>query len=740
MKGNRESHISFIASVKEALGLALCDAIKFLYGFLFGSFMWSVIVKPYGKYYDFESSSYWPEFVFSILAAIIYMASLKARCVMVLFLPSMIGNATQNYVIVLLFVALFTQPVSSIGFNAVESVRVIGCSLTMAFESLKERAKLILNPIVEVLNDRQKTDLEPIKNDLINIQQIINEMRNGAQLSQQVNNSHKRNKPKIIWKSKLTTTTKPMVEPVTTIYNDRVNYSDKGDTAARQAVAADILSNKTKKLIQKAKFELDPANFGVKASVDVNELRDLVKSNRRFAAGEFNLTESLYVSCLNIFRDAKQNCQIVLDEMLDTCKKNVGPYFATLWCSPVLFTFRSTCPWIMDQLVDESSICQQIRNSSLIKVNLGTNKNIDVNELFRNLSRQVTDLNEDLFPQEQLKSERPRRLELSITFNERTRNIFLKTHELIKFVQDKYKIRRLFLDVILFFYDLYTTYTFLLIMFQAWTYRQNYLNQIRFDNYYITGAFIGLDRRLKAQGKRAVLPLTQDESKMYITTFTCKRRTREERDYQQASCTMIILFIAFTLSLIYLDNIFHSILISIRQHALIHYREIGHHELDVKVFGEGSIARLVKRLTARLNSVYNLDRLTSNRNCLPVPRETSNRFYLEFAGFVLIYLMIDQISIYAMRLRRLTCAFFYPQNEYQRIYFLRNFILYQRDNFEKLAVKSYLDDDDNDNDNNLKDNDVFTLRDALIYLGKCVKNSLQFCDCRQEQGRFGCGS
>lgn len=698
-------------TLRDLIETACCDVLKFIYGFLFGYLMWSIIVRPYVGYYDFTFGYWWPELVFSSLVALVYMLSLRARCVMVLFLPSMVGNASQNYVIILLFISLFTSPISNIGLNAVESIRVIGCSLTMTFDSLRERAKLLLNPIVEVFRDDEgnAAGLEPIKRDLVGIKSLIDEMRQGAQLGAPTTRDHNKS-----------------VEKDKRANNDNNNNKFKSDQLTPNEIV--------ERVINKTEVSLDPGNAGVKASIDVDsELIRLIKQQQQqqqLAGGDnqFNITETLYNSCMDIFRDAKGNCQSVLEDMRQSCQRNVGPYFSALWCSPVVFTFESACPWLMDQLVDENSICRQLRDPNLLKFSWSksattTDEGItDINEVFRNLTCQLNDLSNDLIvqnQQQQQQLEGNNRLELSITFNEKTRDLFTKTRALVNYITDKYKMRKLFANIILFVYDLYTTYTFLLIIYQASSYRRDYLKSIRFDNCYITGEFVDLDKRQQQRQQRPLLPLTSEESKKYVTTFTCKRRTKEEKQYQRASCWMILMFLAFTLSLIYLDNIFYSLLQSIHEHSLITYKQIGHHELDIKVHGEGSLARLVKRLTSRLSSVYDLNQLVSSQPCLPRATATTGKFYLEFAGLVVLYFLIDQISIYAMRLRRLTCAFFYPSKEHNRIVYLHKFIRHQR----KLSLAGYVDPEE-DRQVDLRDENVYTLKDALAYLANCGRSSL----------------
>lgn len=647
--------------------------VRLIFGYLFGALLWLVVVSPYQKYYDFTFGLYWPELAVSLSIALIFCSSLCVRSLIVLFLPSMVGGATQNYIIVLLFTALVTNPLASVGMNSVESVRVIGCSLVLTFEQLSERSKLVLNPILGVLNEQNQTDLDPIRQDLIRVQHFIGEIRQNAQL---VGES--------IGKS-------VGQEANATEWQTRVNRTRPAWVVGRSESATNSSG---------IDLEWDPENFGIRASIDVNKVRKLAKAGKldQYLGHQdmnktMNLTGVLYSNCMNIFKEAKRGCQDSVDSLYKSCESYIGPYLAFYWCSPFTSSLDSFCPWIMRQLVDEKSLCNNIKvvnaSSAGHGIKLGNNQTIGVDEAFQELNKRIDRLNKQLLIDgddsssagQQLRRNSGR-MEIHLTFNEQTRRVFRATKSLIDFISDRYKMRQLLINALKFSYDVYTTYTFLLIMLKAYHYRRDYLANIKYDNFYITDQFIELDKR---RSKR-VLPLTKSERKHFITTFTCRRRTHEESRAQRVSVVVLLVFLAFALSLFYLDNIFYSLLTSIYDHSLVRYKELGHHELDIRVRGDGVVARLVKRLTGHLNSVYKLDRYTSTKHCLPQARMTSMRFYVEFIALVALYFLIEQVSIYAKRLRPATCAYFYPAEERERIEFLRKFIQYRRHKLASMGL------------------------------------------------------
>lgn len=712
MKEKEETEPTFIEVTKDAIEYSFCNAIKFCYGYLFGSFMWSIIIQPYNRFYNFERGYLWPEFLFAVFVAFLFMSSLWIRNVMVLFLPSMVGNASQNYIIIALLIALFSHPLANLASNTVESVRVIGCSLSMTFEQLKERAKLLLNPIVEVLRDTDRTDLVPIKKGLLEVKQVVDDMVTDVKLSSAPD----------AFKSKSSGSGYQPPQSVRNILNQGKQIPKWDPEFAKKA--KQFLGNDS------VRFDFDFENLSIKAKFDSDELRNFMRSNITSGRVDINLTEILYENCLTIFRRAKLSCEEAVEDLRLGCQQNIGPYFAALWCSPVSFSLSTSCPWIMNQILDENNLCQQM-NDAIVTAKVdpfNVMGNSTINDVYRNLTNQIASLNQDLVGPEQGAIGVPKRLELNIALNSKARDLFLTSRNLYRFISDKYKMRKLFLDILMFIYELYTTYTFFMIIRQAYKYHTGYRDDIKFDNHYITGLFVEIDQKRRASKKSVVLPLSKDESDKYITAFSCKRRTSEEKHTQQVHCTIVIVFLVFTLSVFYLDDIFYSILMSIHQHAMIRIKEIGSHKLDIKLYGEGSIARLVRRLTQRLNSVYDLKRDTTTQNCLPDPKRTSGGFYLQFLGLVLGYIFIDQISIYAMRFRRLTAAYFYPDKEKQRTIYLYNSILVQRQRIQDAGLNDFTRDDKTVNEKFELDDNVYTAEDALRYLGGCISDSLA-CNC-----------
>lgn len=678
--------------------------LNLIVGFCLAVLVWTIIIRPYGKYLPITIDNDLPGAVFCAILAVSYATFLKVRVRMVLFLPTMLGNAAQNYLLVVLFISLSKGPMQSVAMNAIESARVIGCTLTVTFELAKERAKLILNPIVEILKGNNDTDIKQIKQELGQIQNLVANIADFNQTRSIVDGTRQ---------TKRVRTKAPRVQ--------KVKFPETLNKSPEELVQI------VEDLFQNASLELDPANFGVKVGLNAQDFQELIDAGARTRMNKLNLTDVMYQNCLDIFRGAKSSCDAAAEDIRQSCQDTIGPYFAAIWCSPVTFTLGTSCPWIIGEIVNEDSLCRQfVRSLSGVKL---SGRVVNINDVYKNLTQQVQSLGANFKSNETDEIDRlsNRRLELSVTLNEKVRNVFLRTKDLLDFITNKYRLRRALLTAFDFVYELYTSYTFILISIQACKYHRSYLNKIQFDNHYITKQFVEYDRVKRLKGKPNILPLKKAEAETYITTFTCRRRTQEERKTQRSSCAGIALLIILTLSIIYMDSIFYSLLVSVHEHAYVRYRQAGRHKLNVKVIGDGSIARLVRNLTSKLSSVYDLNQLASTKRCLPDARATSYRFYLEYIYLVLIYLGIDQLSIFAMRLRRVICAFFHPEKEKLRVQYLHRYLVYQRRSDDDMGLTSFVGDSNED-----EDDSVYTVRDAFRYLKSCVRDSICCRSCRYD--------
>lgn len=683
---------SWVSKLRAFIIFFTCQCLKFVIGYSFGCIVWQLMFEPYTRYVDFKLGSYILVSVFSLAWALLYLFFRQIRAITILFIPNMVGTASQNYILTMMIVLMLSNPILNTGKNIVESTRVIGCSIALTFDNTKERARLLLNPVIHALTESTNDTLVSVKNELGLIQNLVDDIKNEA------------------------------------------NFAD---ISIKPVSTSDTLTNpleQIKAIKNSSKFKFDKDNMSLNLSLNKTKLLDSLPPNlgKVNDYSNMNMTKVLYDSCMGMFQNTKGGCEEATKNIVKSCYDESTSSFSFLWCEPRKLG-ASICGFLVGQLVDEKEICNKLVAPSSTK----TDDENEINHLYQQLAYKMSKFTEDISTDETDYINSPKNenqaIEFKVSFNQQTKALFMQTTLLIEYIKNKYRMRKFFVDIIVFLYDLTTTISFIFIMKAAYTYHSNYKRDanLSFDNYYITGQFYNLDSIQKRNEKPSVLPLDEEEMRKYITTLTCSRLTKEERKTQKGNCYILCLLIGISFSVMYLDDIFTSILRSIRDHSFIRINQRGKHMLNLKINGVGFVAQLVRKITEKFNSELDIDRTTTTEECLPANNSTQASFYYQFIGLILAYFVIDQCSVYAMRFRRLTCAYFYPEIETKRIIYLYKHILRERKNIEDLNLRSYNQGETGENDNKVADiTRSLSLRDALSHLGKCITTSATCCSSR----------
>uniref|UniRef100_A0A7N4PWR7 DC-STAMP domain containing 1 n=1 Tax=Sarcophilus harrisii TaxID=9305 RepID=A0A7N4PWR7_SARHA len=225
--------------------------------------------------------------------------------------------------------------------------------------------------------------------------------------------------------------------------------------------------------------------------------------------------------------------------------------------------------------------------------------------------------------------------------------------------------------------------TFLLVFQAAFSYTDNYCQDIRFDNIYISTYFHQIDRRRKKLGRRSLLPLRKAERATVI--FPCKptiQTTEMKNVFRELLESLPVLMLLLILCL--LDWAFYTIFDTIRNHSFLQYTFSSSHHLEVKVGGDTMLAKLLRKTIGALNTSSDILIESSNTACLPKPIGMNSQDYMKVflpAG-LLVLLCLTQA--YSYRLRRVIAAFYFPKREKKRILFFYNELLKKRLVFTKL--------------------------------------------------------
>uniref|UniRef100_A0A8D8RE87 DC-STAMP domain-containing protein 1 n=2 Tax=Cacopsylla melanoneura TaxID=428564 RepID=A0A8D8RE87_9HEMI len=155
----------------------------------------------------------------------------------------------------------------------------------------------------------------------------------------------------------------------------------------------------------------------------------------------------------------------------------------------------------------------------------------------------------------------------------------------------KFTEKKNFVDFILWFVvKCVLAYSFRRVLLKSEEYQRLYLEDIQYDNNYITDYFRKIDNRRRMQFKQTLLPLKKIEKKKFIDPYSFSI------DWKEIGSPLIKLFletVPITFFII-VDYVFYETLDLIRRHSHIEYTQVGHHNLSFKVKGTGMIAALVR--------------------------------------------------------------------------------------------------------------------------------------------------
>ena len=212
---------------------------------------------------------------------------------------------------------------------------------------------------------------------------------------------------------------------------------------------------------------------------------------------------------------------------------------------------------------------------------------------------------------------------------------------------------------------------------KSFLYLKNYLSKDYYDNIYITSEFCRYDKKRADLGKQSVLPLTNREKRKYIDTMSRWLSQREVLSTAGALQT-ILLHMIVVACIITADYILFYIL-----HLM---KKFGEHVINVRgtarvhftISGFGVISKYLNAFAqgVQINNTFQVDFNVST--CLPIPHEPDIRpIYYVIALYILTFTFLI-LHAYGMRMRRGIVAYFYPEQEYDRIMFLHNQIRHKR--------------------------------------------------------------
>ncbi|XP_056332009.1 DC-STAMP domain-containing protein 2 [Danio aesculapii] len=234
----------------------------------------------------------------------------------------------------------------------------------------------------------------------------------------------------------------------------------------------------------------------------------------------------------------------------------------------------------------------------------------------------------------------------------------------------------------------YTGFFMLLFIYlQVVLYKNKYLHNDEFENFYITDQFIELDRKCSRQGKATVLPLSHRETLTYIRPYSLYLTVRERRAIA-GQMLSLLRFVVMTVVLIAVD------LMVFWMFELVHHLAQGEIVAQapvvvaVQVNGSGYASDIFRDIAASFDILQKGNITVISKKCLVKLSEPDYMRYLLIGLLYGFTLFIVIAGGYVKRLRRFVCARYHPEREKKRIQYLHKHILTQRGSLGKALMKA----------------------------------------------------
>ncbi|XP_022088476.1 DC-STAMP domain-containing protein 1-like [Acanthaster planci] len=244
------------------------------------------------------------------------------------------------------------------------------------------------------------------------------------------------------------------------------------------------------------------------------------------------------------------------------------------------------------------------------------------------------------------------------------------------------RVRKQWFEAITALAKIFLSFMFILVFKSASNYSSKYLTNVSFDNVYLTAYFRKIDARRRKQNKRTLLPQKKSESNDIIEAARWKLR-REEKKSMVVGTVRLLMQVIVSVILVFFDSLFYNMLDLIRRHSHVDFTFKGEHALRIGVLGNGIIAKLFKKVLSAFDQHHAVNKLSSNKQCLPRPHQPDQQMIIMIFGVLGGIWLLLYFQAYGLRLRRVICAYFYPKKEKQRVLFLYNDLLKKRVGFLK---------------------------------------------------------
>ncbi|XP_075225209.1 protein sneaky-like [Lycorma delicatula] len=143
-------------------------------------------------------------------------------------------------------------------------------------------------------------------------------------------------------------------------------------------------------------------------------------------------------------------------------------------------------------------------------------------------------------------------------------------------------------------------------------YHDKYLNDIRFDNMYITTYFVHIDERRKLNGHYFLLPFRKNELEKLIYPHSIFL-TKIERNFVVMEVIKLIIRTILGCLFFVADWSLYTMMLMIKKQGLIEYTQTGHSDMEIIIKGSGLISRILRSLLNGFNFKKKVNVILSNK-------------------------------------------------------------------------------------------------------------------------------
>lgn len=442
--------------------------------------------------------------------------------------------------------------------------------------------------------------------------------------------------------------------------------NNMSEVSRSMACSTELFHNQTYSLRQQLEVPIEKIKAAMKnQGEDIKKIGDSIeraiepiyraliaaKRSVQLVSGALNYASQ---ECGRVIGDAYSKCVSGINKAYQDCTntlKDVQRYVPGLDITPIcqILNIDDVC-----KLVSTDFLCSPVKNLDKVAENIAQDLINLVNQIKDWFKFKVTD-------KETI---------------DKIYNVSKTPQELIAEVGAALAERKVTFTTVVDIFNKCLALALILLLTQSSFYLKNYLAKNEYDNIYITSLFKQYDVTRKEGNEPTVLPLHKKEKRVYINTILPRMSYQELRDLEMGAA-LLLLHMLLAALVVFIDNVFYYILFLVNKYGRVNVEVTGNSKINLRVKG-GSMASFINVFINNINIENTYEASYNTTLCLPDPT-TPGSDDLQILGVAyLAAFMFVLLQAYGKRFNRKICAYYYPEQEEDRIAFLHKKILFNR--------------------------------------------------------------